>query len=105
MNWKSFLGGVAIGITIGILACKTVEQGKLSSDEVLTKVKNELKNNGKITGSWIIAIPETLRKNDLEYQVYRGGITRVIDGITDSFEFLADIKTGTILELEKLHSS
>lgn len=104
MNWKSFVGGIVIGLTVGLLVCKTANTGKLSSEDVLAKVKGELKKNGKITGSWIITEPEIFRKNDLDYMVYRGGITRVADGQTNSFEFLADVHTGTILELENLHT-
>ena len=104
MNWKSFFSGVAIGLAIGIFAAKTTEKlGTLNSEDVLAKVKNELKKKGKITGSWIIAQPETYQKNDLTYQVYRGGITCLQDHQSTTYEFLADAKTGTVLELNKLN--
>ena len=43
--------------------------------------------------------PENYTKNDLDYEVYKGGITRNTEGKREQFEFVADASTGTILEL------
>ena len=43
--------------------------------------------------------PETYVKDELTYKVYRGGVTRNLDGKREQFEFVADSKTGTLLEL------
>lgn len=102
MNWKNFLCGIAVGVTVGFLVSKTMDRGKLTSEEVLSRMKNELRKTGKITGSWILTKPENFQKNNIDYMVYRGGITRLENGETSSYEFLADVHSGTIIEIDKL---
>lgn len=100
MNWKGFLLGAIVGYSATIATKKLLDSsGNASPEKVLTDVKNKVKKNGSIYGSWIIMKPESYEKNELTYTVYRGGVTRNLDGKREQFEFVADSKTGTILDL------
>ncbi len=101
MNWKSFLLGAAVGFTAAIATKELLDPlGKPSPEKVLGDVKEYVKKNGKISGSWIMMKPEVYEKNELTYEVYRGGVTRNLDGKREQFEFVADSKTGALLELD-----
>jgi predicted small secreted protein len=103
MKWKHFLIGAACGLATGWLVQTFFHNNQLlSSEEVIKKVKDSLKTEGKISGSWIITKPETLERDLITYQVYRGGITKLTDNDEINMEFLADAKTGTILEVKKI---
>ena len=79
MNWKSFLLGAAAGFAAGIITKELLgPSGHTSPEKVLADVKEKLKKSGQIYGSWIVMKPETYVKNEVEYEVYNGGITRSI---------------------------
>lgn len=100
MKWKSFLFGAAVGYAAALTAKELLDSSRYPSPEkVLANVKEQVKKNGKIYGSWILMQPEVYVKNELRYEVYRGGVTRILNGKHEKFEFAADCKTGTILEL------
>jgi predicted small secreted protein len=100
MNWKSFLLGAVVGYSAAIVTKELLNPAENPSPEkVLANVKERVKKNGNIYGSWIVTKPEAYEKNELTYNVYRGGVTRNLDGKREQFEFIADAKTGTILEL------
>ena len=100
MNWKTFLLGTAAGFAAGYATKQLLDQSsKPSPDKVLAQVKETVKKDGNIYGSWILMKPENYSKNDLDYEVYKGGITRNTEGKREQFEFVADASTGTILEL------
>lgn len=104
MNWKTFLLGAAAGFATGYATKQILNQTNTPSpDKVLAQVKETVRKDGSIYGSWILMKPETYQKNDLDYQVYKGGITRNTDGNREQFEFIADATTGTILELNAQH--
>ncbi len=103
MNWKSFLLGAAVGFTAAIATKELLDPSRSTSPErVLADVKERVKKHGRIYGSWIVMKPEAYVKDELTYEVYRGGVTRILDGKRELFEFVADSKTGTILELNLL---
>ncbi|MFX3625439.1 MAG: PepSY domain-containing protein [Ectobacillus sp.] len=103
MNWKNLFLGVGLGFAAGYVAANKLQQGShLSSEKALKMVKNIFEEKGEITGSWIHMVPEVLEKYGLTYEVYRGGITSLIDNVQERFEFLVDAKTGTILEVVEL---
>ncbi|MCK1991896.1 PepSY domain-containing protein [Peribacillus muralis] len=100
MNWKTFLLGTAAGFAAGFAAKQILDQSSgPSPDKVLAQVKETVKRDGNIYGSWILMKPEAYTKNELDYLVYKGGITRNTEGLREQFEFIADATTGTILEL------
>lgn len=100
VRWKNFLIGAVVGF-IGGYVTKSVVSSKvtIAPELVLRKVKKLVKENGSITGSWILMQTEQYFKNDLEYTVYKGGVTRNINGKLEQYEFIADALTGTIIDL------
>ena len=45
---------------------------------------------------------EPYQNNVIAMDVYRGGISRIKNGELEQFEFAADAKTGTVVELIKM---
>ena len=100
MSWKGLVAGLGVGFAAGYLvANKVQEQSHISSEKALKMVKQALSQKGEITGSWVHMVPETFEKYDVAYEVYRGGLTTMLDDIQERFEFLVDAKTGTVLEV------
>ncbi|MGD6890622.1 PepSY domain-containing protein [Bacillus mobilis] len=100
MSWKGLVAGLGVGFAAGYLvANKVQEQSHISSEKALKMVKKALSHKGEITGSWVHMVPETFEKYDVAYEVYRGGLTTMLDDIQERFEFLVDAKTGTVLEV------
>ncbi|HPI99663.1 MAG TPA: PepSY domain-containing protein [Enterococcus sp.] len=101
-----FKNGLAIGATIGlasgIAATVWVKNRKeLSADDVLNQVKRAFLLEGPIEGSWINFEKQPLRKFAVHSTAYNGGITRMEDGELAIYEFLADAKTGTVLDITR----
>lgn len=101
MSWKRFVLGMSIGFAAGLLVTKEIQKEKVSPEKILKLVKQNLNQKFHITGSWIHMIPETFEKNEIQYTVYRGGITTSQGDELIQYDFVADAKTGTILELSK----
>lgn len=103
MNWKSFLIGAAVGV-IGGYTVKTAisHKTKVSPERVLNQVKSLFKENGPISGSWIHMAAEPYEKHQIQYQVYKGGISQKNDGKNEQYEFVADAYTGTLLDVRRL---
>ncbi|MBU8905244.1 PepSY domain-containing protein [Desertibacillus haloalkaliphilus] len=101
MSMRKLAIGVGIGLAAGLLIRSNMPTSEnLTPEKALKLAKKTLANNVNITGSWIHMIPESLEKNNLNYTVYRGGITTSDQDDTLQYDFLVDAKTGTILELE-----
>ncbi|MCM3587919.1 PepSY domain-containing protein [Mesobacillus maritimus] len=99
MNWKYFFLGVSTGVAGAYLVKEaTARKENVAPEQILEKVKNAFKKEGPITGSWINMTTETYFRFPIEHQVYKGGITRNLSGQSEQYEFIADAKTGTILE-------
>lgn len=101
MRWKSFLLGVAVGALSSYATNQLLtSKSYISAEKVLEHAKNVFKAQGPISGSWIHMKLEPYEKNYLSYQVYKGGISRNLkDGSREQFEFIADAKTGTLLDV------
>ncbi|MBY0124142.1 PepSY domain-containing protein [Bacillus sp. S/N-304-OC-R1] len=103
MNWKSFLLGVGVGIAGGYAARELIaHKVTVSPEKALANAKEAFKKEGPISGSWIQMQTEAFQKNQLTYNVYRGGISRFTGEDTEQYEFIADAKTGAILEAYQL---
>ncbi|WP_066063394.1 PepSY domain-containing protein [Neobacillus soli] len=103
MNWKSFFLGAAVGLIGGYVTKEIITQKtNVSPEKVLEHVKKQFKENGSINGSWIHMVVEPYEKQQINYRVYKGGISKNNDGVTEQFEFIADASTGTILDLRRL---
>lgn len=100
MKIKDFVIGALCGIAAGALTTIVInKQTNISSDDVLHKIKKVFNEKGKVTGSWIMTKPETIDKNSILYKVYRGGLTVLVDEEQVNYEFLADAKTGVIIDI------
>lgn len=104
MNWKIFFIGVGAGLA-GAYAVKEYASQKetVSADKVLQHAKAVFKKSGPISGSWINMNAEPYSKPPIEYQVYKGGISRNVDGQIEQYEFIADASTGAILDTYPLN--
>lgn len=101
MSKKKVLLAAAIGIAIGYIAREQVSnQTKITPEKALNHAKEMFKRNAPISGSWIYMKPEELERNGLLYDVYRGGVTRNIDGANKQFDFYVDIETGAVIDTE-----
>lgn len=101
MRWNSFLLGLAVGAISGYATNKYMStQSFISAEKVLNHAKKHFKEQGPISGSWIHMKVEPFVKNQLSYQVYKGGISRnTNNGDREQIEFIADAKTGTLLDV------
>ncbi|WP_318614172.1 hypothetical protein [Sporosarcina sp. YIM B06819] len=104
MKVKDFLAGVLTGVAAGIVVNEAIDRTNrnVAADTVLNTVKSAFKNEGPIDGSWIIMKTEPFTNNVITMDVYRGGISRIKDGELEQFEFAADAKTGSVVELTKM---
>lgn len=103
VNWKSLFLGIGVGFISGfltkeILDAKTV----VSPEKALANAKDLFKQDGPISGSWIHMKTEPYEKQNLTYTVYKGGISRAINDEMVQFEFIADAKTGVVIDVAKL---
>lgn len=102
MSLKKTILAAGLGIAAGFVIKQQYDQYQISSPEnVLKKAKETFKKKGPISGSWIYMKPEEVDKHGLIFTVYRGGVTRNIDGENVQYEFYADSETGSIISAEK----
>lgn len=100
MKLKDIALGIVVGFACGYATkCVFEKYAQQSPDEILANVKEAMKKEGKIIGSWILMKPEKYVKNGLEYDVFKGGLTKVTDQEQEQFEFIADATTGTVLDV------
>lgn len=104
MKVKDFLAGVLTGVAAGIVVNEAIDRANrnVGADSVLNTVKSAFKNEGPIDGSWILMKTEPYTNSVITMDVYRGGISRIKDGELEQFEFAADAKTGSVVELTKI---
>ena len=106
MNWKTFISGVAAGFAAGYVVKELANQGNIASPEkILSTIKSTIGQSGEtIRGSWIMMKPEKYTKNELDYNVYKGGLTKQEGTEATQYEFIADAATGTIIDFyEQVH--
>ncbi|WP_252314565.1 PepSY domain-containing protein [Sinobaca sp. H24] len=99
MKTSDILVGVGVGIVAGYALSECTAKDQISPEKALKKVKENVKDHISINGSWIHMTPENYKKDQLEYRVYRGGLSSTKEGRTNQMDFIVDAKTGTILEL------
>ena len=103
MNWKSFLLGLGIGLVGGYAASKAlVHTALISPEKALASAKKLFKQNGPISGSWIYMKPQSYQKEGFTFTVYKGGISKRENGQLRQYQFVADAKTGSIIDVEKI---
>lgn len=102
MSRKRAIIIAGLGIAVGYLLRDQIKQkNQVTPGEALECAKQTFMQNGPINGSWIYMQPEKIEKNGLTYDVYRGGVTRTIDGESKQFDFYADAETGTIIDVKQ----
>src|SRR5699024_1255968 len=98
MKKRNLFLAICVGAVIGFVAKNQLDQyQKVSPERALKQAKDIFRRKGPISGSWIYMKPETVEKNGLEYEAYRGGVTRNIDGENKQYEFYADVETGAVI--------
>lgn len=95
-----FFTGIAAGVLIREVSTRieTIKPAEL----VLHDIKQLFKKEGPIDGSWIYMKTEPFTRQAISTDVYRGGISRVRQGEVEQYDFLADARTGTVVELVKI---
>lgn len=104
MKTKDLMIGFSAGIAAGFLireVAHRIEPTK-PAELVLHGIKESFKSEGLIDGSWIYMKTEPFTRQAISSDVYRGGISRVREGEIEQFEFFADARTGTVVDLIKL---
>lgn len=101
MRVCNLLTGIAIGVAAGVAISKQYEKQGISPEKALKLVKDALKDKLDIEGSWVQMYPERIKKNKLDFLVYRGGITANEDEKISHYEFFVDKQSGAIIELTK----
>ncbi|SOC36627.1 hypothetical protein [Ureibacillus acetophenoni] len=104
MKLRSFLIGMATGLAAAIIIKETAERVApfIPANQVLNSVKSEFKKEAPIDGSWIYMKTEDFHNGVTTIPVYKGGISRVINGEMESFEFAADARSGVIVDLKRI---
>lgn len=104
MKLKDFLAGILTGVAAGIVVSKVIDQvdPNVAAEHVLKSIKESFKEEGPIDGSWVVMKSEPYSNYVIKMDVYRGGISRIMNGQLEQFEFAADAKTGTVVELLKI---
>lgn len=103
---SNFKGGVAIGVGIGLLSgiASTLfikNKQRLSADDILQGIKKAFLKEGPIEGSWINFEKQPVRKFAVRTEGYNGGITRLEDNHLITYEFVADARTGSVLDIKR----
>ncbi|MFC4737597.1 PepSY domain-containing protein [Bacillus daqingensis] len=103
MSWKRFAAGVGAGVAVTMIAKNTLDQKEtvLAPEKALKLVKKKASDIGKIEGSWVHMITERYEKDQLVYDVYRGGVTIEEEDGVFAYEFRVDAATGSILDFKK----
>lgn len=103
MNLRDFLLGVTTGLAAAVIIKEASEriQPYMSANQVLNDIKEAFRKESPIDGSWIYMKPENFNNGVTTIPVYRGGISRVVDGEVENIEFAADARSGVIVELTR----
>nr|WP_106780480.1 hypothetical protein [Lysinibacillus timonensis] len=104
MKLRDFLLGVATGLAAAYIIKETAERVSpfVPANQVLNNVKAEFKKEAPIDGSWIYMKTEDFHNGVTTIPVYKGGISRVINGEMESYEFAADARSGLIVDLKRI---
>ncbi|WP_025025478.1 PepSY domain-containing protein [Caldalkalibacillus mannanilyticus] len=100
MKWGRFFLGLAAGMAVSYVYTKKKSPSLIKPEKVIQMVKERYKETMSITGSWIHTEPKKEAINGIQYTIYQGGFTAVIDGYPTFYEFKVDADTGTLLQLE-----
>lgn len=75
---------------------------RLDPDTILDQVKHQFRQESPIAGGWIEHHAVPFQKFAVKTRVYYGGINRYEDQKLVQYQFIADAKTGSILDIHRL---
>lgn len=103
MKLRDFMLGVATGFAAAVIIKEASERISpfIPANQVLDNIKDEFKKESPIDGSWIYMKPEDFNNGVVTIPVYKGGISRIVNGEMESIEFAADARSGVIVDLTK----
>ncbi|EIT85502.1 hypothetical protein A374_09703 [Fictibacillus macauensis ZFHKF-1] len=96
---KLILAGVA-GFAAGYLAAKQVPK-HMTPEKALKLVKNQAKDEFKVTGSWIGVHPEEVKRFGIPFKVYKGGLSSAENAVITQYDFMVDAESGAILDISE----
>ncbi|WP_273851098.1 PepSY domain-containing protein [Guptibacillus spartinae] len=102
MRTKDLLIGALIGAGAAALTASTIASKRtyISPEKALKAVKGAVKPVYTVKGSWIHMKTDSVKKFNLPYTVYAGGLTCEKEGKLQQLEFMVDAETGTLVELQ-----
>lgn len=102
MNLRGFIVGVITGLAAAVVINEVNKKVSpyRSANDVLNEIKAAFRQDGEIDGSWIYMKTENFNTGFMEVPVYRGGVSRSINGGIETYEFAADARTGAIIDLK-----
>ena len=105
MNLNQVVAGVTFGIGVvlgGLASAYFYDKKTVNGDTILSNVKQLFLVSGPIEGSWVELEPVIIDRYEQEQLVYFGGVTRKEDDRLVQYEFIADAKSGALLDLYEL---
>ncbi|RYM02114.1 hypothetical protein EWH99_11610 [Sporolactobacillus sp. THM7-7] len=100
----------AVGLVAGVagfaagLAVRGLVSGRLlGAEKVLRIVRRTAGKTLPVDGAWIYLSPQNVTRDALSLQIYRGGLTAAGARSVRHFDFMADARTGTLIELKEQH--
>lgn len=104
MKIKDFCAGLLTGIAAGFVVNEMLDRVNpyVSPDLALNNVKETFLKEGPIDGSWVVMKTEPFQNGLINLEVYRGGVSRIVDGVFEQYEFAADATTGTVVEIKQI---
>jgi predicted small secreted protein len=101
MNWGRFVAGVVTGVVASYLITQKKPATFIKPEKIIQMVRNRYKSKMSIVGSWIHTEPKAGELNGIQYNLYEGGFTGVVNGSPRFYEFVVDAETGTLLKVEE----
>ncbi|WP_270180607.1 PepSY domain-containing protein [Alkalihalobacillus sp. CinArs1] len=100
---KDLLLGALIGAGAALAATSlaTCKKSTIPPEKALKSVKEAVKHSYAVKGSWIHMKTDSIKKFDVPFTVYSGGLTCEKAGRLEQMDFVVDANTGTIVELQK----
>ena len=104
MNLKDFTIGLVTGVAAAVIVKEMSNRVApyANPDQILTNIKDEFKKQAPIDGSWIYMKTENFSNGFTETPVYRGGISRTMNGELENYEFAADARSGAIVDIKQV---
>ncbi|MCH7322446.1 hypothetical protein LZ480_11135 [Solibacillus sp. MA9] len=104
MKVKDFALGVVTGVAAAVIVKEMSNRvvPYANPDNILENIKSEFKKQTPIDGSWIYMKTENYSNGFTEIPVFKGGITRTVEGEVENFEFAADARSGAIVNIEQV---